>query len=397
LSEEPTRTGLPGNQEAGPLAAGKSVSERGRNHTEWIDALRGFAAMWVIVFHSRVALWVGFHDIRNNPGAYSHLDRLLAWLSPPAACGGSAVMLFFLISGFCIHLPYAASDRPFSLKQYGLRRAFRILPPYLFAVALTCGLEWFAHSLGGQSPTPFHQVARVALLSQNYGSGQLYTNGSLWSLPVEVELYIAYLVVYFLLTSTNRLSTGIVVCVASLIATAAYLSGMDILNDNFLRFWAIWCAGALLADWFKRKRVPEFKIWNAMVFLIVLAAAIWGEGHHWRSYNWYLGITAYLWAAVYFHVIWLALRRPESIYKFPRWCVSLFVWLGTVSYSAYLIHAPIFVLCGFFWIRIWGAKPASFLIPLFFSAAIWPLAWVFWKFCEFPFHQLAQRLAKRNP
>ena len=397
MSEKSTAARFPGNQESGPLAAGKLAAEHKRAHTEWIDAFRGFAAMWVIIFHSRVALWVGFHDIHNNPGAYSHLDRLLAWLSPPAACGGSAVMLFFLISGFCIHLPYVGSDRPFNLKQYGLRRAFRILPPYLFAVALTCGLEWLAYSLGGNSPTPAYRSLRVALLSQNYGSGQFYTNGSLWSLPVEVELYIAYLAVYFLLTSVGKFSVGIVVCLTSVIATAAYMFGFDLLNDNFLRFWAIWCAGALLAEWFKRHRVPEFKTWNWVIFLIFLAAAIWGEGYHWPRYNWYLAISAYLWAGVYFHIIWLALRRPESIHKFPAWCVRLFVWLGTVSYSAYLIHAPVFVLCGFFWTRIYGTKPASFLVPLFFSAAIWPVAWVFWKFCEYPFHRFAQRLAKRNP
>ncbi len=395
MSEKTISTELPASREAS-LTAGKLGGVHRRNHTEWIDALRGFAAMLVIIFHSRVALWVGFRDIQHNPAAYSHLDRFLAWFSLPIACGGSAVMLFFLISGFCIHLPYAASDRPFSFKQYGLRRAFRILPPYLFAVVLTCGLEWLAYSLGGSSPTPFHQVARVALLSQNYGSDQLYTNGSLWSLPVEVELYIAYLAVYFLLMYAGKFSTGIVICLTSLLATTAYLHGIDILNDNFLRFWAIWCAGALLADWFKRKGVPKFKAWNGIIFLIFLAAAIGGEGYHWPSYNWYLGVTAYLWAGVYFHVIWIALSRPESIYKFPAWCVRLFVWMGTISYSAYLIHAPVFVLCGFFWTRVYGAKPASFLVPLFFSAAIWPVAWVFWKGCEYPFHQLAQRLAKRN-
>ena len=352
--------------------------------------------MWVIVFHSRVALWVGFRDIQKNPGAYSHLDHLVAWLSLPAACGGSAVMLFFLISGFCIHLPYVANTRPFNLKQYSLRRAFRILPPYLFAVALTCGLEWLAYSMGGNSPTPGHQIVRVALLSQNYGSDQPYTNGSLWSLPVEVELYIAYLAVYFFLVSTNKVSTGVIISITSLVATAVYISGVRILDDNFLRFWAIWCAGALLAEWFRGKRMPPFKAWNAVMFFLLILAAVWGEGYHWRTHEWYLGITAYLWAAVYFHLIWLALSKPDSIYKFPEWCVRLFVWLGTVSYSAYLIHAPVFVLCGFLWTRAFGAKPASFLVPLFFSAAIWPVAWLFWKFCEAPFHHLAQRLAKRN-
>jgi len=363
------------------------------NHSEWIDIFRGFAAMWVIVYHSRVDLWVGFREIRNSPGAYSGFDRLLAWLSLPAACGGSAVMLFFLISGFCIHFPYAASSRLFNIKQYGLRRAFRILPPYLFAVILTCLLEWLVYWMGGASPTPWHQIGRVALLSQNYGehAGQLLTNGSLWSLPVEVELYIAYLLFYFLLKSIGGRSTAAIISIASLLATIGYLDGIKALSENFLRFWAIWCAGAVLAEWFKSGHLPEFKIWNGLTFFLLAMSALWGEGH-----QWHLGILNYLWAAAYFHVIWFALLNPNSLHRFPKRCVELFVWLGKISYSAYLIHAPLFALYGFLWIRFTGGKPASFLVPLFFSISIWPVAWLFWKICEYPFHQLAQRMVKRT-
>ena len=109
--------------------------------------------MWVIVFHSRVTLWVGFIQIRKSPELYSPFDRLVAWLSLPVACGGSAVMLFFLISGFCIHVPYAASSRDFGFRQYALRRSLRIIPPYLFAVTLTWLLEWVVFGMGGQAPT----------------------------------------------------------------------------------------------------------------------------------------------------------------------------------------------------------------------------------------------------
>ncbi len=375
-----------------PIAK-ESTNGRKGNQLEWIDTFRGFAAMWVIVYHSRVDLWVGFREIRSAPGAYSGFDRLLAWLSLPAACGGSAVMLFFLISGFCIHFPYAAGNRSFDITQYGLRRAFRILPPYLFAVLLTCLLEWFVYWMGGTSPTPWHQVVRVVLLSQNYGehAGQLLTNGSLWSLPVEVELYVAYLIFYFLLKRTNGTLTAAIISIISLMATIGYLYGIKNLGENFLFFWAIWCAGALLAEWFKRGQLPKFKMWNVLIFFVFTVSAIWGESH-----QWHLGILTYLWTAAYFHVIWLALLNPGSLYRFPKWCVRLFVWLGTISYSAYLIHGPLFALYGFWWMRVTGEKPASFLVPLLFSVSIWPVAWLFWKFCEFPFHQLAQRLAKRK-
>jgi len=348
--------------------------------------------MWVIIYHSREQLWVGFYQIRKMPGAYSGFDHLLAWLSLPAACGASAVMLFFLVSGFCVHLPYAASRRAFNITQYALRRAFRILPPYLFAVLLTCLLEWLVFWLGGNSPTPWHQVLRVALLSQNYGEhgGQLFTNGSLWTLPVEVELYIAYLLFYFLLKKTGGPMVAIIVSITSIAATIGYLCGIETLGANFLRFWAMWCAGALLAEWFRRGRLPEFKKWNGLTFIILAMSAVFGVEHQWHD-----GFLQYIWAAAYFHVIWFVLANPESFYFFPKWFGRLWVWLGTISYSAYLIHKPLFALYGFLWVRLNGEKPADFLVPLLFSLSIWPVAWLFWKCCESPFHELSRRLGNR--
>lgn len=368
------------------------AGDRKGNQLEWIDTLRGFAALWVIVYHSRSDLWVGFKEIQRVPGDYSWFDRAVAWLSLPVSLGGSAVMLFFVISGFCIHLPYAAGNRALKTKEYALRRAFRILPPYLLAVLLTCLLEWGVYQMGGAAPTPPQQVARVALLSQNYdpGSCQMLTNGSLWSLPVEVELYIVYIPCFFLLKSVGGPITAIMVTVVSAFATMGYLHGIHNLDYTFSRFWAIWCAGALLAEWLRRGRLPKFGLGNALTVAVLTAAAVWGEGQ-----KWHLGILQYIWGALYFHIVWLALLNPGAIHKFPGWCVQLFVWLGKISYSAYLIHYACFAVYEFLWVRHGGAKPANFLVPVLFSISIWPLAWVFWRCCELPFHQLSQRVAKR--
>jgi peptidoglycan/LPS O-acetylase OafA/YrhL len=349
--------------------------------------------MWVIMYHSRVNLWVGYHEIQSGEGGYPFADRALAWLSFPAACGGCAVMLFFLISGFCVHLPYAGGHRPFNLGEYAVRRAFRILPPYWFAAVLTCLIEWLVYSLGGNAPTSWSLVARVFGLIQNYGAhgGQFLTNGSLWSLPVEVELYVAYLLFYFLSKSAGAWICASLVSILSLLAAIAYFLGVKDLGQNFVFFWAIWCAGAFLAESFRRGTLPRFRFWNAIALVFLAAAAVWAESRHWH-----LAILTYLWAATYFHVVWLALLNPGVLLKLPSRLVRLMIWMGTVSYSAYLIHGPLFALCGYFWLRIAGSKPASFFVPLAFSVLVWPIAWVFWKFCEFPFHQLAQRISRRR-
>lgn len=345
--------------------------------------------MWVILYHSREQLWVGFYEIHKTPQAYSFFDRLFAWLSLPTACGASAVMLFFLISGFCVHLPYAANSRVLNPAQYAVRRLLRIFPPYLFAIVLTCAIEWTIYRINGEAPSPWGRVARVALLTQNNGNaGQLWSNGSLWSLPVEVELYFAYLLFYFLLGKASWKWAMIIVSISSLAATLGYMDGVGMFEANFVRFWAMWCAGAFLAEKFKSGRMPEFKIWNGLISFLFLISAVCGVGG-----KWHIAIEQYLWAGAYYHLLWLALLYPNSIQKFSGWFVRLLVGLGSVSYSAYLIHKALFALYAALWVHFAGVKPINFIVPLLFSISIWPVAWLFWRFCEYPFHNLSRKAA----
>jgi peptidoglycan/LPS O-acetylase OafA/YrhL len=62
-------------------------------------------------YHSRVDLWVGFKAIQANPAEFTGFDRALSWFSLPISQMGSMVMLFFVLSGFCIHLPIAGKGR----------------------------------------------------------------------------------------------------------------------------------------------------------------------------------------------------------------------------------------------------------------------------------------------
>jgi peptidoglycan/LPS O-acetylase OafA/YrhL len=86
------------------------------NHFAWIDFLRGLAAVGIVLYHVRVDLWVGWVEISTHPESFSIFDRVAALLSIPLPFLRSAVMLFFLVSGFCVHYPYAASGRLLELK-----------------------------------------------------------------------------------------------------------------------------------------------------------------------------------------------------------------------------------------------------------------------------------------
>jgi peptidoglycan/LPS O-acetylase OafA/YrhL len=63
-----------------------------------LDVLRGFAALYVMIGHAVWLLWVGYHPYLATGG-----HRALAYASELTRFGHQAVLLFFLLSGFCIH------------------------------------------------------------------------------------------------------------------------------------------------------------------------------------------------------------------------------------------------------------------------------------------------------
>jgi peptidoglycan/LPS O-acetylase OafA/YrhL len=92
-----------------------------------LDALRGLAALVVLVYHFRMMWadsleWFGWHKWFNL--------SIMALASGP-----ESVNLFFLLSAFVLALPYLKGDG-LEYPAYLARRVIRIYGPYLFALAL---------------------------------------------------------------------------------------------------------------------------------------------------------------------------------------------------------------------------------------------------------------------
>src|SRR5688500_7189677 len=97
-----------------------------------IDALRGIAALGVVVYH---AVEQGKQALPNNLLEYPL--RAIQFIS---SFGYIGVFLFFVISGFCIHLQWARSraaghEPDIRFGPFWKRRLRRLYPPYLIALA----------------------------------------------------------------------------------------------------------------------------------------------------------------------------------------------------------------------------------------------------------------------
>src|SRR5258708_21251359 len=97
-----------------------------------IDALRGLAALGVVLYHA----------VDVSRGAPQNFLRWpLLFLYSLTSFGYVGVFLFFVISGFCIHLQWARSRAAGKVPEirfgsFWKRRVRRLYPAYLIALAL---------------------------------------------------------------------------------------------------------------------------------------------------------------------------------------------------------------------------------------------------------------------
>jgi peptidoglycan/LPS O-acetylase OafA/YrhL len=113
-----------------------------------LDAVRGLAALYVVAYHSRLWLWSGVKSDAGGGIIFHILDVVWQGLS----FGRFAVLVFFLISGFCIHYRQAKSlsrqpqgggkGLPLDLAEYAKRRLRRLYPPLAVALAFTAVVDY---------------------------------------------------------------------------------------------------------------------------------------------------------------------------------------------------------------------------------------------------------------
>ena len=358
----------------------------------WVDLLRGLSALGVVFFHSRVDLYAGWNEIHAHPGAYSAIDRTGAYLSLPMAFMGSGVMLFFILSGFCVHYPYAGGRKAFQGGGYSARRFLRIYPPYLVAILVTIMLEWAAAALHGPASSDSGTTVNSILMVQNYGphAGQMAGNPSLWSLPVEMELYVAYPVFLWVLARFGVRWSLLLVAAVSGAACFAMRWGGTFPSGGFLPFWIIWCIGAALAEVVVVRKALRWTPWLWVVAGVCLSGAIYSAlkvGHPM--------VKQYWWTGFYLCVLLFGLTSTRAKEWLTGKAGKGLAGFGAITYSLYLIHFPLLRLMGAAWTEMAGAKPGNLFVPICGSLLCVPAAYGFYRLVERPGHEIARRIGKR--
>ena len=255
------------------------------------------------------------------------------------------VDLFFVLSGFLITgilLDRKAREQSYFGYFYA-RRARRILPPYLLLMgvsSLLFGIGWAKH------------WEWYAFFATNIGdalgqSGHDSLN-VLWSLAVEEQFYIVWPFVILLLPECALawVAAALIVAVPVLRAVA---------TPWFDSFWPIYyltpfrmdllAAGALLAVTVRRNpnALQPFRPLAMLGFFAALAVLAWLHIHYprFRAENTPLSNAALYSVSLVLctSVVVIALQSQGIVKRLL--CNPVLVYIGTISYTIYLIHLSI--------------------------------------------------------
>ncbi len=360
---------------------------------DFIDYARGVAIISVFLYHAVLCSY-GFGMLpwqwltRGFSGVPASFIALL-----PLHFGFMGVPLFFVISGFCIHLSFEKQGQEW--KSFFVRRFFRIYPAY-FAALLT-----FSFLYAQNGPDFWFQFKYHALLLHNYNPGTYNgLNGSFGSIAIEAQLYLLYPLLLVLVGKFGWKRTLICLAAGEMFlqswesiwqAVASFTGALPAFFHNKyyilvshkltvcpLSFWFSWSIGACVADAVLKNQPMPFArssvfFWTFMVIVSYFAA--------------FLSPFFFMFSAILAaKVLGKHFSGESSNVTIPGFWLELLRRAGVYSYSIYLFHQPLLELLNKLLEHLFPGIDSflKFLCCVLFWLVMMPLAGLSYRFIERP-------------
>lgn len=351
-----------------------------------LDGLRGLAVAAVVCFHYPLGPWF-------RGGLFG-------------------VGVFFVLSGFLVTaglLDEADRDGQVAIGPFLGRRAMRLLPALivLLAVFLLLAVDfrhqpWFnSNPFGNPDGGWLHWSTALSgagiavswwynvILARSWVTPSPL--GHLWTLSLEVQFYVAVVLVVFLAVRARRTSWLLPIVVVGAVASAVapFLMWRHGLGRNEIYF-GTWTnaqqllGGAALAMVWRKGHLDSLPRWAASLLGAVGGATlVWlvlGVGDVTFKY---LGALTVVTAATVGVVAYCLLRDGDGWGS--RWLSNpVLTWLGSRSFGIYLWHWPL---------AEWTNRlPHAFGVPLGIGLSL-ALAEASWRLVEQPAMRLVRRLS----
>ncbi|GHV45451.1 acyltransferase [Clostridia bacterium] len=359
---------------------------------EQLDSLRGAASLSVVAFHYLTR----FKFSEASPDIHGGVSEKLVFLMQKTplrllCTGHEPVILFFVLSGFVLALPYL-SKRAAAYPAFVLKRILRIYALYLVMLAVAVPLrdmlyaggipalsEWF--NAGWTSPPN----RADAILSYIFLMGEFdatHYNGVVWTLTHEMRISLLFPLLMWAYTDSGwkLIMTG--AFALSLLAYTILLNNLSTLSYVMsIHYTSMFLFGFVLAKYRERLSAFAARLKPPQKAALLLAAValyifqswcpggideIWGD--------WLIATGGGLLIVIL--LSWKGAARAFR-HKLP-------LFFGRISYSVYVWH--IVALYALMY-ALYGTMPAGWIAALAFAVTV-GASWLSYRYIEQPMRNI---------
>jgi len=381
----------------------KAVHQGGKNlngRFDQLDSVRGLAALTVMFSH-----------IGNVTATY--LFSVLIAGSPLKVLinGSSAVLLFFVLSGFVLSLPLL-NGRPINYPVFVRRRILRIYMPYLVSIILSIFLSLIL-SRGGINDlshwfnlTWTNKISIPILLEHLLLIGNIHSdvfNNVIWSLVHEMRISLIFPLVYFVVKKFNWKYSILIGFFLSLFSILNDHFGFQVINVFFTTYWvslhytSMFIFGGVIAKHLKDIIIMYRKISKLNKWILLLSAFVFynypGAGLRLLSLINFtyparvvMDYIACL-GAVLFIIIALGSDKITNILL-----IKPINFIGKISYSIYLYHLIVLLSLTYL---LYGLVPIGVILLLTIVVTICVSTLAYY-FVEEPFMKLGKKISNKQ-
>ncbi len=322
-----------------------------------IDGLRAIAVLAVILFHAGVTTFSG---------------------------GFVGVDIFFVISGYLItSIIWVEIQRgTFSIIQFYERRIRRIIPALFFMLLLCCIASLFLlmpPQRSGFSKSLISVLLFVSNIWFSLTTGYFAENAELkpllhtWTLSVEEQYYVFFPLFLMLAWRLGVKNIGLLMGVLFFISLNL-MRGENYFYAFLPRFWEL-MLGSIAAVYLREARPFSQKTHNLLAFvgLIFIGVSIFFFSEK-NSFPTFFTLMPTLGTLLI--ILFCKPNAPVT----QILSIKPLVFVGLISYSAYLWHQPIFAF-----VKIYTLETAQDWVYSLLILPILLIAYLSWRFIEQPF------------
>ena len=363
----------------------------GKTHLASLDSLRGVGV--ILIFAN--------HYILSKPYI------LFGWIG---------LWIFFALSGFLITdglLKMKALPVGQYFGRFYAKRAFRILPAFVVFFSISVALYFvFRHGYPGDTPLKRLWIYIVTFTFNYYPGPSSVWFAHLWSLSLEEQFYVVWpwLVFFLPMKWLKRIAPCWILVAPVLRLILPWLYGgfahAPTVEASLLCQADAFAIGGCVAIF--RDQLPrQSKKLMWVITTVVIASGLVNyfagaslSGSYWRTLGWphacpfnYQYVWGFsvinIWAAT---LILACLQgTAPSFLNFPP-----LVFLGRISYGAYLSHVPLLGVYYYYLQPINAFSIRGFAIFVIWFANVIFISWLSFRFIELPFLRIKNRLGGKQ-